>query len=87
MRPIGYMVLLNSHFRDTIAFSEAEAKRAAEMFCPAAKGRVGVNDGEEKHSVADLAAIFASLDKKENRFEVLERIKSELEDYWRGKYF
>ena len=81
MRPIGYLVLINNEHPDTIAFDKELSLDIARKFNSKAVKYV------EKHyterlSASELAKMLA-FDNTETREQVLERLRSELSDFWK----
>lgn len=81
MRPIGYLVLINNEHPDTIAFDKELSLDIARKFNVKAVKYV------EKHyterlSASELAKMLA-FDNTETREQVLERLRAELNDFWK----
>ena len=81
MRPIGYLVLINNEHPDTIAFDKELSLAIAKKFNLKAVKYV------EKHyterlSASELAKMLA-FDNTETREQVLERLRAELNDFWK----
>jgi len=81
MRPIGYLVLINNEHPDTIAFDKELSLSIAKKFNAKAMKYV------EKHyterlSASELAKMLA-FDNTETREQVLDRLRTELNDFWK----
>ena len=81
MRPIGYLVLINNEHPETIAFDKELSLDIARKFNVKAVKYV------EKHyterlSASELAKMLA-FDNTETREQVLERLRAELNDFWK----
>ncbi len=83
MRAIGYLVLINNAYPDTIAFNKQMAVEAARRFNPNAVSYIE-RTYTERRSASELAKMLA-FDNKESREEILERVRGELNSFWGGK--
>lgn len=83
MKSIGYLVLINSAYPDTIAFSKTVAVEAANRFNPNAVNYIE-RTYTERRSASELAKMLA-FDNNESREEILERVRRELDEFWEDK--
>jgi len=81
MRPIGYLVLINNEHPDTIAFDKELSLAIAKKFNVKAMKYVEKHYSE-RLSASELAKMLA-FDNTETREQVLERLRSELNDFWK----
>ncbi|OQX59930.1 MAG: hypothetical protein B5M52_01860 [Helicobacteraceae bacterium 4484_230] len=80
MKPIGYLVLINNAFPDTIAFDKEDSIEIAKRFNPKAVKYVS-RTYTERRSASELARMLA-FDNNETREEILERVRNELNHHW-----
>jgi len=83
MKSIGYLVLINNAYPDTIAFSKTVAVEAANRFNPNAVNYIE-RTYTERRSASELAKMLA-FDNNESREEILERVRRELDEFWEDK--
>lgn len=81
MRQIAYLVLLNSNYPNNLTFPLSDAQKAAKELCPKALDRL-TKGYREPYSANQLAALFAEYSVKENRHQVISRIRREFSEYW-----
>lgn len=80
MKPIGYFVLINSDYADTIAFDKPTALEIAQKLNPKAVKKLN-REYSERLSASELARILA-FDHDESRVETLNRVRDELSEHW-----
>ncbi len=80
MKAIGYLVLINNAYPDTIAFNKSLAIEAAKRFNPNAVGYID-RTYTERRSASELAKMLA-FDNKESREDILRRVRCELNGFW-----
>jgi hypothetical protein len=83
MKAIGYLVLINNAYPETIAFNKKVAMEAANRFNPNAVNYIE-RTYTERRSASELAKMLA-FDNNESREEILARVRRELNEYWEGK--
>ena len=83
MKAIGYLVLINSAYPDTIAFNKSVAMEAANRFNPNAVNYIE-RTYTERRSASELAKMLA-FDNSETREEILARVRRELNEFWEDK--
>ena len=83
MRSIGYLVLINNAYPETIAFDKDVSLEIAERFNPKAAKYI-TRTYTERRSASELAKMLA-FDNCETREEVLNRVRRELKEYWKSK--
>lgn len=83
MKSIGYLVLINNAYPDTIAFSKSIAVEAANRFNPNAVNYIE-RTYTERRSASELAKMLA-FDNNESREDILKRVRRELVEYWEDK--
>jgi len=82
MKAIGYLVLINNAFPDTIAFNKEDSIDIAKRFNPKALKYI-TRTYTERRSASELARMLA-FDNSESREEILDRVRRELEVHWVG---
>ncbi|RLA73300.1 MAG: hypothetical protein DRG24_00530 [Epsilonproteobacteria bacterium] len=82
MKAIGYLVLINNAFPDTIAFNKEDSIDIAKRFNPKALKYI-TRTYTERRSASELARMLA-FDNSESREEILDRVRRELETHWVG---
>ena len=82
MKAIGYLVLINNAFPDTIAFNKDDSIDIAKRFNPKALKYI-TRTYTERRSASELARMLA-FDNSESREEILDRVRRELETHWVG---
>ncbi len=85
MKPIGYLVLINNAFPETIAFDKKDSIEIAKRFNPKAVKYV-TRTYTERRSASELARLLA-FDNNETREEIIIRVKRELNTYWNQTHF
>ena len=80
MKPIGYFVLINSDYADTIAFDKTTALEIAQKLNPKAVKKLN-REYSERLSASELSRILA-FDHDETRVETLDRVRTELDAHW-----
>ncbi len=83
MKSIGYLVLINSAYPETIAFDKDVSLEIAERFNPKAAKYI-IRTYTERRSASELAKMLA-FDNCETREEVLKRVRRELTEFWKQK--
>ncbi len=83
MRSIGYLVLINNAYPETIAFDKEVSLEIAERFNPKAAKYI-TRTYTERRSASELAKMLA-FDNCETREDVLKRVRRELNEFWRAK--
>ena len=84
MKAIGYLVLINNAFPDTIAFDKDDSIDIAKRFNPKALKYI-TRTYTERRSASELARMLA-FDNSESREEILDRVRRELETHWVGMH-
>lgn len=80
MKAIGYLVLINHAYPDTIAFNKKTALEAANRFNPNAIGYID-RTYTDRRSASELAKMLA-FDNNETREDILSRVRQELNAFW-----
>lgn len=83
MKAIGYLVLINHAYPDTIAFSKKLALEAANRFNPNAIAYID-RTYTDRRSASELAKMLA-FDNSETREDILRRVRRELNAFWDGQ--
>lgn len=83
MKAIGYLVLINNAYPETIAFNKQIAVEAANRFNPNAVNYIE-RTYTERRSASELAKMLA-FDNTESREDILVRVRRELNAYWEGR--
>jgi hypothetical protein len=83
MKSIGYLVLINNAYPETIAFDKDVSIEIAERFNPKAAKYI-TRTYTERRSASELAKMLA-FDNCETREEVLTRVRRELKEFWQYK--
>ncbi len=83
MKSIGYLVLINNAYPETIAFDKDVSIEIAERFNPKAAKYI-TRTYTERRSASELAKMLA-FDNCETREEVLMRVRRELKEFWQNK--
>ena len=81
MKAIGYFVLINNAYADTIVFDKETSIEIAQQFNPKAIKKIN-REYSERLSASELARILA-FDHDETRVETLNRVRNELNDHWK----
>ncbi len=84
MKAIGYLVLINNAFPDTIAFDKDDSIDIAKRFNPKALKYI-TRTYTERRSASELARMLA-FDNSESREDILDRVRRELEHHWVGMH-
>ena len=84
MRAIGYLVLINNAYPETIAFDKEEALEIAKRFNPKAVKLIN-RKCNERQSASELAKILAH-DNTETREDILNRVRDGIDTFFKRKY-
>ena len=84
MRAIGYLVLINNAYPETIAFDKNEAMEIAKRFNPKAMKLIN-RKCNERQSASELAKILAH-DNTETREDILHRVRTGIDNFFKEKH-